>query len=296
MHFLCASVSMCARWPSLTSCGSAVQRCWSFTAVVVALVTCWVSTVLRLCIAGMIWCHRCLAINGHRWGQRNVKKWRVRCILFGSWIETLKLCTCHLFLMHVPRKFDMGMCGRLLLVCVCCRLREAFNGRHQGNIPFEQRSFCAMLYRNAFDPILERYLLLMRIKTSIALVAGQCAPQMSTTQLVSLQGGSLLRAWHQNIRCATFFDGHWNKNFGRWAMLMFQRNCKCCSKNSRWSFNAIQAESSITLVTEPLSHNLVSSWEVGMVEKLNLRDFDSQSKHWGHGSWVQTRLFWPLSW
>ncbi len=91
MHFLCPSISMCARWPSLKSCGSAVQRCWSFTAVVVALVTCWVSTVLRLCIAGMIWCHRCLAINGHRWGQRNVKKWRVRWVLFGSWIEIMRI-------------------------------------------------------------------------------------------------------------------------------------------------------------------------------------------------------------
>ena len=48
-------------------------------------------------------------------------------------------------------------------------------------------------------------------------------------------------------------------------MLMFQRNCRCCSKNSRWSSIAIEAESSIA----PLSHDVVSSWEVGMVERLN---------------------------
>ena len=107
------SISTCARCPSLRPCGSAVQRCWSFMVVVVALVTCWFSTVPRLCIAGMIWCHRCLAINGHRRGQRNVKKWKV-----GRFYLDLGLRSCgglnDVEIMHLSLVFEDMFQGSLM--------------------------------------------------------------------------------------------------------------------------------------------------------------------------------------
>ena len=110
-------------------------------------------------------------------------------------------------IMHVSLVFDAHSkevwCGDvwetfagLCLLPTKGSIQRTPSGQH--TVPFEQRSFCAVLYCNAFDPILEQYLMLMRTKTSIALVAGQCAAQMCTTLNLSVH--RVGRSWEHGTK------------------------------------------------------------------------------------------------